>query len=73
MLARPNEVMGAISILLGLIFIAMGILKLVDYFSGDRTDNYMCALSIILIIKFPITSIPSKTIVAINKLYSFNK
>ena len=50
MLTRPNEIMGAISILLGLIFIVMGILKLVDYFSGDRTDNYMCALSIILII-----------------------
>ena len=44
MLARPDEVMGAISILLGIIFIAMGILKLVDYFSGDRTDNYMFAL-----------------------------
>ena len=50
MLARPDEVMGAISILLGVIFIAMGILKLVDYFSGDRTDNYMFALSVILII-----------------------
>lgn len=50
LIARPESIMSIISVLLGLIFIVMGILKMIDYFSIDRKDNYLFAMAVVAII-----------------------
>lgn len=50
LIARPESIMSIISVLLGLIFIVMGILKMIDYFSTDRKDNYLFAMAVVAII-----------------------
>lgn len=50
LISRPESIMSIISIVLGLIFIVMGALKLVRYFSDGKTDKYLISVSIILII-----------------------
>ena len=50
LISRPESIMSIISIVLGLIFIVMGALKLVRYFSEGKTDKYLISVSVILII-----------------------
>ena len=50
LIARPNEIMSIISFILGGIVIIMGILKIIDYMSGDRNNNYLLAMAIVAII-----------------------
>lgn len=50
LIARPESIMSVIAILLGAIFIIMGILKGVDYWSSGRQDKYSFATAVILII-----------------------
>ena len=50
LISRPESIMSIISIVLGLIFIIMGALKLVRYFSDGKTDKYLISVSVILII-----------------------
>lgn len=50
LIARPNEIMSIISFVLGGIVIIMGILKIIDYMSGDRNNNYLLAMAIVAII-----------------------
>lgn len=48
--AKPETIMSAIALILGIIFITIGILKIIDYFSNGRKDNYIFAIAVILII-----------------------
>ena len=50
LIANPNSIMSIIAIILGGICIVMGILKIVDYFSTGKTDNYLIAIAIVAII-----------------------
>ena len=50
LIARPEYVMSGISLLVGLIFIAIGILKAIDYFSTNKTDNYLLAMAIVMVL-----------------------
>ena len=50
LIARPEYVMSGISLLIGLIFIAIGILKAIDYFSTNKTDNYLLAMAIVMVL-----------------------
>ena len=50
LISRPEAIMSIISILLGGIFIVMGILKVVDYYSNGKQDNYLIALSVVMIL-----------------------
>ena len=50
LIARPESIISIISILLGAICIIMGILKLIDYFTNNKQDNYLLAISIVAII-----------------------
>ena len=50
LIARPEYVMSGISLLVGLIFIAIGILKAIDYFSTNKTDNYLIAMAIVMVL-----------------------
>lgn len=50
LISRPESIVSIISVILGLIFIAMGTLKMIDYFSGNRKDNYLFAIAVVAII-----------------------
>ena len=50
LITRPESIMAVISILLGAICIVTGVLKLIDYYSINRQDNYILAVSIVAII-----------------------
>ena len=50
LIARPDSVISMISILLGGIFIVIGVLRVIDYISTDRKDNYLLAIAIVAII-----------------------
>lgn len=50
LIARPESIMSIVSIILGSICIIIGILKGIDYFSTDKTDNYLLAITVIFII-----------------------
>ena len=50
LIARPESIMAIISILLGCIFVIIGVLKLIDYFANDKKDSYLLAVAIIAII-----------------------
>lgn len=50
LMARPESIISVISILLGGICIIMGVLKLIDYFTTNKQDNYLLAISVVAII-----------------------
>lgn len=50
LIARPESIMSIIAVVLGLIFIVMGVLKVIDYFATNREDNYLFAMAVALII-----------------------
>lgn len=47
---KPEAVTSAIALILGTIVVGMGVLKIIDYYSNGKTDNYTLAIAIILII-----------------------
>lgn len=48
--AKPEETVGAISIILGVVFIAMGVLKLVEYYTSDAREDYLLSIALIAVI-----------------------
>lgn len=50
LIVKPNEIISAISIIFGLIFIAMGILKLIEYFASEEKPDYLLSIALILFI-----------------------
>ena len=50
LIARPEAIMSVISILLGLIFLVMGALKIIDYFANGKKDNYLISIAVVMIL-----------------------
>ena len=50
LISRPEAIVSVISIVLGGIFIVMGILKIVDYYSNGKQDNYLLAIAVVMIL-----------------------
>lgn len=50
LIAKPNETVGAISIILGVVFIAMGVLKLVEYYTSETKEDYLLTIALIAVI-----------------------
>ena len=50
LIARPEAIMSVISILLGLIFLVMGVLKIIDYFANGKKDNYLISIAVVMIL-----------------------
>lgn len=50
LMVRPESIISIIAIILGIIFIMIGVLRLIDYFSTDKQDNYLLAISIVSIV-----------------------
>lgn len=49
LIKAPNAIMAIISTILGGIFILIGIFRLIDYFTTDKSDNYLLAIAILAI------------------------
>ena len=47
---KPNETVGAISIILGIIFIAMGVLKLIEYYTSATKEDYLLTTALLMVI-----------------------
>lgn len=50
LISRPEAIVSIISILLGAIFIVMGVLKIIDYYSNGKQDTYLIAISVVMIL-----------------------
>lgn len=50
LIAKPNETVGAISIILGILFISMGVLKLVEYYTSETREDYLLTMALIAVI-----------------------
>ncbi len=50
LVAKPSETLGAISIILGIVFIAMGVLKLVEYYTSETKEDYLLTIALITVI-----------------------
>ena len=50
LIAKPNETVGAISIILGILFISMGVLKLVEYYTADTKEDWLLTVALISVV-----------------------
>lgn len=50
LIKKPEETLSAISTILGIIFIAMGVLKLIEYYIENRKDDYLLIIALISVI-----------------------
>ncbi len=50
LIAKPNEMMSGISKLLGAVFVAMGFLRIVDYFTSKEKEDYLLTISLIFVV-----------------------
>ena len=50
LISNPEAIVSFIAIILGLIFILLGIFRLSEYFSTDKTNRYLLAIGIVAII-----------------------
>ena len=48
--AKPKEIFDAISMILGIMFIAMGVLKLVEYYTVEKKEDYLLTIALISVI-----------------------
>lgn len=49
-IARPDVIMNAISLILGLLFVLAGVFKLFEYFQNNKKDHYILAVSVVIIV-----------------------
>ena len=50
LIVKPLEMMSVISILLGAVFIIIGFLKIVDYFTSKDKEDYLLTMALISVI-----------------------
>lgn len=50
LIVKPEETYGAISIIFGVVVIAMGILKLVEYYTSETKEDYLLTMALIAVI-----------------------
>ncbi len=49
-IAKPDQTVGAISILLGVLFIAYGVFKLIDYYTSEKSPDVLLTVALLSII-----------------------
>lgn len=64
----PTVMDSMIAIVLGAIFVVMGVLKIIDYFATGKSDNYLLAIGITAIIAGIIIMLCSNVIVSIFRI-----
>lgn len=50
LVVKPTQTVGAISILLGILFIAMGVLKLIEYYTADTKEDWLLTIALVSVI-----------------------
>ena len=50
LIIKPDEMMSVVSILLGAVFIIMGFLRLVDYFTSGEKEDYLLTFALIFMV-----------------------
>lgn len=50
LIVKPNEILDAISMILGIIFISMGVLKLIEYYVSDTKEDYLLTMALLTVI-----------------------
>lgn len=50
LIAKPEQTVGAISIMLGVVFIIMGVLKLIEYYTSEDKEDYLLTIALITVI-----------------------
>lgn len=68
LIARPEVTVGAITMVLGIVFIAMGILKLIEYYTSETKEDFLLTISIIEVIIGVIMLFASDTILSAIKI-----
>lgn len=68
LVAKPNETLGAISIILGVVFIAMGVLKLVEYYTSDSKEDYLLVMALVAVIVGVLILFASDTILSLFRI-----
>lgn len=68
LITKPEETLGAISMILGILFIAMGILKLVEYYTSKVKNDLLLTTALIAVIFGVIVLFASGTITTLFKI-----
>lgn len=50
LIKKPEETLRAISTILGIVFIAMGVLKLIEYYIEDKKNDYLLVIALVTVI-----------------------
>ncbi len=50
LITKPDETVGAISVILGVVFIAMGVLKLIEYYTSEIREDYLLTIALVAVI-----------------------
>ena len=67
-IVKTDETLNAISTLLGLVFIAIGALKLIEYFTSDNKDDYLLTIALVSVIFGVIVLFCSDSILALFRI-----
>ena len=64
LVAKPTQTVGAISIILGVLFIAMGALQLIEYYTSKTTEDWLLTVALVSVIFGIIVLFASDSILA---------
>ena len=62
---KPTETLGAISIILGIVVISMGVLKLVEYYTSQTKDDYLLTIALVSVVLGVIILFASNSILSL--------
>ena len=68
LIAKPNEMVAAISIIFGIVFIAMGVLKLIEYFTSETKEDYLLSIALIAVVFGVIVLFASDSIISLFRI-----
>ena len=71
LIVKPEETYGAISIIFGVVVIAMGILKLVEYYTSETKEDYLLTMALIAVIFGVIIIFAADSILSFFRVISF--
>ena len=68
MVAKPEATVDAISIVIGVLFITMGVLKIIEYFTSEEKADYLLTVAIVAVIFGVIMLFASDTLMSMARI-----
>lgn len=68
LIKKPIETLEAISVILGVVFIAVGVLKLVEYYTSETKEDYLLTIALISVIFGVIVLFASNAILSLFRI-----